>query len=161
MCCGGRYVFYSICTVKNVFCEIKLARPLSMLVVFMASGLLVPLRLEAFSMGPLEILSKSGRLEIQNDSKDAIRILFQVYAVDRSNGPANPSAQPLALEESQAVVHFRPRSIRMAAATRRAIYYHIVDPSKPFFICGETPAKMLLLRVCSYWRGSASATPSR
>jgi hypothetical protein len=146
--------------VKANLCGSRHARRTPFLVFCLAFGLLVPLRVEAFTMGPLEMLKTSGHLDVRNDSQDSIRVLLQVYKVSRLNGQVNPAAQPMSLEESQAVVHYRPRSLRMAGSSSRAINYRIVDPLQPFFICGETPSGMLTLRVCSYWRGPTAKPPT-
>lgn len=115
---------------------------------------------QAFSIAPLRIEANRGQLQIGNPSDRTIKVQLQVFSPRQVGGIDTAGLKPLADEQADQWVQFRPSIFRIGPGASRTVPYRIVTPTQPFYICGTTLQSIFNVRVCSRWVPSASSSAS-
>ncbi len=114
----------------------------------------------ALTLGPMRLGSSRGLVQIANSEPRLIRLRLGVYGAIGSGLARSPSLVPLPLTESETLIHLRPTSFRLGPGQSRVVSYRVLTLTRPFYVCGVTPAGLFTLRVCSLWPGQGPASLS-
>ena len=110
---------------------------------------------KALTQGPLVLIQASGQIQVRNTESRFQRVRMAVYQPRLVDGRKTAAEEPLAVEEAERIVSFRPSSFRLGAGEARSIRYRVLDVSREFYVCSVSASGLTSLRVCSRWPGRA------
>ena len=122
-----------------------------------ALGLSLPDRSLAFSLTPLRIDQKRGQLQLSNNAERAINVHLQVFTPRIVQGFKTAGLEPLSEDASAALIMLRRSRFHLGPGSTRLVAYRVVNPDKPFYICGTTLQGFFNVRVCSRWAAASAA----
>jgi len=120
-------------------------------------GLSLPDRSLAFSLAPLRIDQKRGQLQLSNDAERPINVQLQVFTPRIVQGFKTAGLEPLSEDASEALIILRRSRFHLGPGSTRLVAYRVVNPDKPFYICGTTLQGLFNVRVCSRWAAASAA----
>ena len=124
---------------------------LKALPLFIASLLFAFPPVEALTLMPMRLEQRRGQLQVINPGDRLQRVEIEVFLGTTASGKSSVEPIPLSASQAEALIRFRPSTVRLGPGATRFISYSIVGDAPSFFVCGTTLQGLVRARVCSRW----------